>query len=156
MAEELGMQEARQPSALDIATQWATLPAEHLAVALAALDPQLAREHEARMQAERDRALAEQERIRARSAERLRAHRRHLHGVYAGLVVALATLGASVYFGIHDHPVLAGTFFGPTLLALVKIFTLGRSDAADLKLAAAASRSAANQLAPQAPPPPPP
>jgi hypothetical protein len=154
MAEELGMREDRRPSALDIANQWATLPAEHLAVALAALDPQLAREHEARMQAERDRALAEQERIRAESAERERVHRRHVLGVYSGLVMALATLGASVYFGVHDQPVLACTFFGPTLLALVKIFTLRRSDAADARHAAAAARTAANQLAPQGPQPP--
>ncbi|GAQ50703.1 hypothetical protein [Streptomyces acidiscabies] len=151
MAEELGTaQPARQPSALDIAAQWAQLPAEHLAVALSALEPQLAREHEARMQAERTRQYAELEQLRSHEAELKRAHRRRLIGTYSAVLVALATLGASVYFGTHQQPWLAVTFFGPTLLSLVKILALGKSDADDVKQAAAAARAAANAL----PPPP--
>ncbi|MFJ6798933.1 hypothetical protein [Streptomyces sp. NPDC091268] len=154
MAEEIGTEPAHRPSALDIAAQWARLPAEHLSVALAALDPQLAREHELRMQAERARERAELERIKGERVEQQRAHRRHVLGIAAALTVALATLGASVYFGTHDHPVLAVTFFGPTLLALVKIFALQRSDPEDMKHVAAAARTATNTAA--APPPPPP
>ncbi|MHC5906296.1 hypothetical protein ACVNF4_20695 [Streptomyces sp. S6] len=150
MAEELGTQPARQPSALDIAAQWAQLPAEHLAVALSALEPQLAREHEARMQSERAQAYAELEQLRSQEAELKRAHRRRLTGTYSAVFVALATLGASVYFGTHQQPWLAITFFGPTLLSLVKILALGRSDADDMKQAAAAVRAATNML----PPPP--
>ncbi|MFD9410821.1 hypothetical protein ACFWBN_27890 [Streptomyces sp. NPDC059989] len=153
MAEEIGTQPDRQPSALDIAAQWAQLPAEHLAVALGALEPQLAREHKLRMEVERARGQAELTRLRAEAAEQQRVHGRHVLGVYAGLAVALATLGASVYFGTHDQPWLAITFFGPTLLALVKIFTLRRSDADDAKHAAAAARTAAANLPAQPPPP---
>ncbi|MFI1360626.1 hypothetical protein ACH4TV_44700 [Streptomyces sp. NPDC020898] len=151
MAEELGTQPTRQPSALDIAAQWAQLPAEHLAVALSALEPQLAREHEARVLAEQARAHFELEQLRADATELGRAHRRYLVGVYSAAVVALAALGASVYSGTHQQPWLAIAFFGPTLLSLVKIFALGRSDANDLKQAAAAAKAAANML----PPPPP-
>lgn len=151
MAEEIGTQPNRQPSALDIAAQWAQLPAEHLAVALGALEPQLAREHALRMEVERSRGQAERARLQAEADEKRRVHGRHVLGVYAGLAVALATLGASVYFGTHDQPWLAITFFGPTLLALVKIFTLRRSDADDAKHAAATARTAAANL----PPPPP-
>ncbi|MFD9332840.1 hypothetical protein ACFWBF_00230 [Streptomyces sp. NPDC060028] len=151
MAEELGTEPAHRPSALDIAAQWAQLPAEHLTVALAALDPQLAREHELRMQAERARERAELERLQSERVEQQRAHRRHVLGISAALTVALATLGASLYFGTHDHPVLAVTFFGPTLLALVKIFALQRSDPDDMKHVAAAAKKAASA----APPPPP-
>ncbi|MFC9296432.1 hypothetical protein ACFTWH_12325 [Streptomyces sp. NPDC057011] len=153
MTEEIGTQPDRQPSALDIAAQWAQLPAEHLAVALGALEPQLAREHRLRLEIERARGQAELARLQAEAAEQQRVHGRHVLGVYAGLAVALATLGASVYFGTHEQPWLAITFFGPTLLALVKIFTLHRSDADDTKRVAAAARAAAN-LPPPPPPPP--
>ncbi|MEV6956376.1 hypothetical protein [Streptomyces sp. NPDC051183] len=150
MAEEIGTEPAHRPSALDIAAQWAQLPAEHLTIALSALDPQPAREHELRMLAERANGRAEMERVRNEQAEQQRAHRRHVLGISAALTVALATLGASVHFGMNDHPVLAVTFFGPTLLALVKIFALHRSDADDMKQVAAATKAAGNQR----PPPP--
>ncbi|MFF8359509.1 hypothetical protein ACF063_39310 [Streptomyces chartreusis] len=162
------------PAALNIAAQWSALPPEHLREALAALDPQLAREHELRMRAQDARekrmateaeiakahAKAELEKIRADAAAvetRLkRAHTYRMAGLAAGLTISIAMLIASVLVAPHG-PWLSCLFAGPGLLALVKIFVLLKSDPEDMRQTARAAQSAlaaAVQPAPLSPPTP--
>ncbi|MFE2518651.1 hypothetical protein [Streptomyces mirabilis] len=147
------------PAALNIAAQWSALPPEHLREALAALDPQLAREHELRMRAQearekqmtaeadaaKARAKAEIEKIRADAAavdERLkRAHAYRMAGLAAGLTISIAMLVASVLVAPHT-PWLSGLFAGPGLIALVKIFVLLRSDPEDMRQTSRAMQAA--------------
>ena len=128
----------RQPSALDLATQWATLPPEHLRIALKALEPQLAREHELRLEQERSAertSVAAAESAAAESADR-RAHVRYLSGMVSGLVLSLSMLTGAVIVGTSGQAWLAAALSGPSMLALAKIFVLRRSDPEDLRRAA--------------------
>ncbi|MGW3352157.1 hypothetical protein ACWDA3_53440 [Nonomuraea rubra] len=112
------------PTGLDIALQWSQLPSEHLQAALAALEPQLVREHEYRMAA----LTAE-----TQTAKDKRALVKHMAGVAAGFVIALATLTGAVVLGAHDQIWLALALTGPSVFALVKIFVLRRATLDDLK-----------------------
>ncbi|MEV8289667.1 hypothetical protein [Streptomyces niveus] len=145
---------------LDIAARWGDmLGPEKLQIALKALEPQLKREHEVRMkhldnlraQAERD---TTQEKVagerNARDAERRRNHVYRMSGLVAGGVLSLALLGAGVVVA-PDQPWLAAGLCGPSLLALVKVFVLRRSDSSDMKAVERAARESANAAAP--PPP---
>ncbi|WP_257004383.1 hypothetical protein [Streptomyces sp. SA15] len=128
---------------MQIAMQWRELGAEQLKAALEAMEPELRREHRVlmvRLEMQRD-AVREQ-----------RAHRRQITEIIVGAVLALAMLGAGVYVA-PDSPWLATLLCGPSLLALIKVFVLRRSDPDDMKQVARAARSSTN-AAGQAPPPP--
>ncbi|MFF9114336.1 hypothetical protein ACF09Y_01715 [Streptomyces massasporeus] len=142
-----------QPSALDIAAQWAQMPAEHLTAALKALEPQLKREHQLRTLQENNRARLEEERLKTEHEREKRRHRRHMVNVSAGLAVALGGLAGSLYFGTIGQLVLAVVLFGPNLVVLVKMFTLRRSDPQDIFRVTTAMRTASLALPPPDPAP---
>lgn len=48
-------------------------------------------------------------------------------GQWIAAVLALSFLGGSVYLGINDHDVLAGTLGGATIIALVTVFITGKN-----------------------------
>ena len=58
-------------------------------------------------------------------------HVYRMSGLIAGVVLSLALLGAGVVVA-PEQPWLAAGLCGPSLLALVKVFVLRRSDAADM------------------------
>jgi hypothetical protein len=97
---------------MNIASQWAELPPEHLKIALEALEPSLQRAHTERM-----------ERMRLQHAR---------FGLSAGFALALVMLTGGVIVGLDGHLWLAGVLTGPSLLALTKVFVLNRSDAQDM------------------------
>lgn len=150
-----GRSSDQQPSALDLATQWASLPPEHLRIALKALEPQLAREHELRFEQERGAertkvALAENAAFEA--ADR-RAHIRYLCGLSAGLLISLSMLTAAVIVAINGQSWLAAALSGPSMLALTKIFVLRRSDTEDLRQAGRVATSTLATNTPTSPVP---
>lgn len=110
--------------AMRIARMWATVPPEHLEVALKALEPELQREHECRM----ERLRLDQKRDEAR-----RRHTRYLSGLWAGFVIAVGMLAGAVVVGVNGHEWLAVVLVGPSLLALAKLFVIRRADAADIE-----------------------
>ncbi|MFJ2843567.1 hypothetical protein ACIPD2_18230 [Streptomyces griseofuscus] len=140
----------RAETALDIATQWASLPADHLRIALEHLAPQLKAEHEHRMlrdraeiarekqKAQAETALAElrvkeeadvrRAEIAAEAEKDLRAHRLYLIGLVAGFVLAAGMLTGAILVGLHGEPWLAGVLAGPSLVALPVVFVLRRTD----------------------------
>lgn len=134
-----------------IAMQWRELGAEQLGVALRAMEPELRREH--RLQVLR--LELEREEAARKHAERQeqRENRRRVTELVVGAVVALAMLGGGVYVAPASWW-LSCLLCGPSLLALVKIFVLRRSDPGDLAAVAGASRTATNAGTPQQPPPP--
>ena len=127
---------------IEIATEWAKLPPEHLQVALKALNPQLEREHVARI---------EQMRISAQSTQDLRQFRIQVYSLWAGFFLSLVMLGAAVFVAVNDQPWLALAFSGPSLLALTKIFVLRRSDSYDMRAMISSQRAAASLVPPDAP-----
>ncbi|MFC8780066.1 hypothetical protein [Streptomyces nigra] len=164
MTQETGTPSS-QPSGLEIAMQWAELPAEHLQVALSALEPQLKRDHELRMsQEQRDhewrmeqeqsmRALRlEQARLAAEDATARRAHALYLTGLIAGFVLSIGMLTGAVIVGMNDQPWLAAMLSGPSLLALATLFVLRRNDSATNQSVARAQRAALNAAQPAAAP----
>lgn len=137
-----------------IAAQWRDLGAEQLGVALRAMEPQLRREHRERMLSLEMQREAEQRQHEERQRER--ADRRRTVELVTGAVIALAMLGGAVYVA----PVngwLSALLCGPSLLALVKVFVLRRSDPEDMRAVSLAGRMATNAAAqaqqPQSPPP---
>ncbi|QLE75254.1 hypothetical protein FGW37_29920 [Streptomyces rectiverticillatus] len=153
---------------LGIAAKWGdVLGPEKLEVALKALEPQLKREHQVRLKqldnqrlrAEQEAASAEAERERAaalakaegeraaRDAEKRRNHVFRMSGLITGAVLALALLGAGVAVA-PTQPWLAAGLCGPSLLAVLKIVVLRRSDAADVKATERTARQAAASAAP--------
>jgi hypothetical protein len=119
--------EARQRTALELAMEWAELPPEYLQVALAALEPQLVREHEVRLK--RLDIVGE----KARQAFRLRAW-----GLAAGFLTAVAGLAATLVLGLEHQPWLAAVCSGPSIVVLAKVFVLRRSDPDDVRQVTAA------------------
>ncbi|MFI6003944.1 hypothetical protein ACIA98_26685 [Streptomyces sp. NPDC051366] len=91
-------------TALDIAKQWSELPPEHLRIALRALEPQLAREHEYRMH---------QLRIQERRA---------LAGLVAGFALSSALLALAVVVGLQGQVMLSAVFAGPSIVAMSHYF----------------------------------
>ncbi|MFD0274380.1 hypothetical protein ACFVHB_10800 [Kitasatospora sp. NPDC127111] len=129
----------RRPTALEIATQWAELPPEHLRIALEHLESELQREHEHLMA--RDRHQAELQKAQAEAAAALettrqvalqekepRAHQLYLVGPVAGFVLAAGMLAGSVIVGLDGRQWLAGLLAGPSLIALPVVFVLRRTD----------------------------
>ncbi|RFC75491.1 hypothetical protein DXZ75_13335 [Streptomyces sp. AcE210] len=138
---------------LEIAMQWADLPAEHLQVALKALEPQLKREHELRMaqQAALQQLELESLRLQTREKAASRSHVLLITGLIAGFLLSAGMLAGAVVVGIEGHVALASMLSGPSVLALASLFVLRRSDATQTR-AVARAQAAASQAA-QAPPP---
>lgn len=149
---------------MEIALRWGeVLDPERLSIALRALEPQMKREHQARMaQIDMDRAAAERadaaaqaegERT-ARALRERRAHARYMAGLTVGAIIAVIMLGAGVYVAAESWW-LSLLLCGPSLLALAKVFVLRRSDPDDLRLVTNATRNAmgaAGQAQPPVPP----
>ncbi|WP_460111571.1 hypothetical protein [Streptomyces sp. YKOK-J1] len=134
---------------MEIARQWGGLSPDHLKVALEALEPQMRREHQARMrQLDMLAKKAEQE---ARAEREKRQHRFKMASLIVGAVLAAAMLGGGVYVA-RDNWWLATLLCGPSLIALAKIVFLRRSDPDDMRVVAGAAKHSTN-AASQAQPP---
>ena len=124
---------------LEMARQWAaTLPADHLQVALQALEPELCREHEWRLkcaQLEHERAV-ERARLAVQEAQARRAQVLYLAGLGAGLLVSMTMLIGAVVVGSHGQVWLAAVLSGPSVIALTTLFVLRRSDATAVRATA--------------------
>ncbi|MEU0646141.1 hypothetical protein [Streptomyces umbrinus] len=110
---------------LDIAMQWAKLPAKHLEIALHALEPQLKREHQARM-AELE-AEAERARLKAAEVQAKRTQALYLTGLIAGLVISVTMLVAAVFVA-EEATWLAVLLSGPSLITLTSLLRLWRAE----------------------------
>jgi hypothetical protein len=134
--------ETHQQTSLEIALQWAQLPAEHLEVSLKALEPQLKREHAYRMEQEARKQALEVERLRLESEQKQleaqldfdenqakRTHALYMCGLGAGFLVCVGMLVGAVVVGINNQPWLAAMLSGPSVVALVTLFVLRKSDA---------------------------
>ena len=84
-----------------------------------------------------------------------RAGQRRTIELSVGAAIALAMLGAGVYVAPNAWW-LSTLLCGPSLLALAKIFVLGRSDPGDMNAVAGASRTSTNAAGQAQPPQPPP
>ncbi|MFD0378677.1 hypothetical protein [Streptomyces sp. NPDC127112] len=158
------------PNGLAYALQWARLPPEHLQPVLKAIEPELKREHEFRMQQDAHKQELTLERERLDNAQRQlqaqldhderqakRSHSLYLVGLIAGFLLSGGMLGGAIYVGIHDQPWLAALLAGPTLLALATLFVLRKNDRTLNAAAAQTVRTALNaaqQQQPAAPLPP--
>ncbi|MFD8544656.1 hypothetical protein [Streptomyces sp. NPDC059649] len=120
---------------LEIALQWAQLPAEHLKAALDALEPELARQHQLRVIQVQLAAQTERER---------RAHLLYLGGLVGGFLIVVAMLSAAVIVGINGLPWLSGLLAGPSVLSLAGLFVLRRVDSGAARNAARAHDAALN------------
>lgn len=142
-----------EQTGLDIAMQWADLPAEHLQAALKALEPQLRREHELRMAQQSALQQMQLESLRLETRERTarRSHFLLITGLVAGFLLSTGMLVAAVMVGMQGHIGLASMLSGPSVLALASLFVLRRSDAAQTR---AVARAQANTIQAAAPPPP--
>jgi hypothetical protein len=128
-----------EPSGFEIASLRGQIPVEHLQAALTALEPQLKREHAYRM-----RHLDKQELLVAAR----RKHAIHMAGIVAGFALAVAMLVSAVLLGISGQPWLAALLSGPSILALIQVFVLQKSDPGAMKASAAASKAATQKLVP--------
>ncbi|MFE3874070.1 hypothetical protein ACFXPX_06675 [Kitasatospora sp. NPDC059146] len=149
---------------LEIAARWGeAVGPEKLELALQALEPQLKREHEARMKRMDDIRAREERRAAAEDAEakrsaalektkaelalrdsdRRRAHIYRMSGMISGVVISLSLLGAAVVVA-PAQPWLASALSGPSLIALAKIFVLRRSEPVDIQEAGRTARKSAS------------
>ncbi|MGW9374078.1 hypothetical protein ACWGVR_29190 [Streptomyces xanthophaeus] len=157
---------AQVPTGLAYALQWSQLPAEHLQITLKAIEPELKREHELRMERETHKQELEIERIRLASArsqltdqlafdeqQAKRGHTLYLVGLVAGFLLSTGMLVGAVIVGLNDQPWLSALLAGPSLLALATLFVLRKNDRT---LNAGADQNARRALnASQQPAPPP-
>ncbi|WP_405634417.1 hypothetical protein OHB53_09550 [Streptomyces sp. NBC_00056] len=135
----------QQLNSLDIAMQWAELPAEHLKVALAALEPELARQYELSVL---------RARLEHQEAQDRRTHNLYLGGLIAGFIIVVAMLTGAVIVGVNDLPWLAAMLAGPSVLSLAGLFVLRRVDSASAREAGRAHREALAASQPPAQPAP--
>lgn len=136
---------------LEIAMKWGAALGgpEQLKVAFEALEPQLKREHQVRLkQLEAQRQTAER---LVRADREFRQHRFRMTSLIVGAVMCIAMLGAGVYVA-KDVWWLAMLLCGPSLIAILKIIVLRRSDSSDMSAVATAAKGAMN-AASQAQPP---
>lgn len=136
---------------LEIAMKWGAALGgpEQLKVALVALEPQLKREHQIRLkQLEAQKQTAER---KARTEREIRQHKFRMTSLIVGAAMSVAMLGAGVYVA-KDVWWLAMLLCGPSLIAILKIVVLRRSDSSDMSAVTAAARNATN-AASQAQPP---
>ncbi|CAM5593080.1 hypothetical protein [Streptomyces purpurascens] len=148
---------------LEIAMKWGAALGgpEQLKVALAALEPQLKRDHQVRLRhldMQRDAAARKDENARAaaerelRLAREKRQHALRMTGLYMGAVISIAMLGAGIYVA-RDVWWLAIMLCGPSLIAMGKLYVLRRSDREDMRAVARSARSAMNAAGQAQPPP---
>ncbi|GAA4326383.1 hypothetical protein GCM10023086_53900 [Streptomyces venetus] len=148
---------------LDIAMRWGAALGgpEKLKIAFEALEPQLKREHQLRLKQldmQREATARAEENAReaaermVRLAQQKRQHALRMTGLWLGAGVSFAMLVAGVYVA-RDMWWLSLFLWGPSLLAMAKLYTLRRSDPGDMQAVTLGMRSAAN-AAQQAPPPP--
>ncbi|MFJ5155004.1 hypothetical protein ACIQCF_26120 [Streptomyces sp. NPDC088353] len=135
---------------MQVALQWKELDADHLAAAMSAMEPSLRREHRERMA--RLEMRHEAARWEHEDRQQQRRYRRRVAELVVGAVVAVAMLGSGVYVAPESWW-LSTLLCGPSLLALVKIFVLRRSDPGDMAAVAGAARTSTNAGTPQQPPP---
>ncbi|MGW9029137.1 hypothetical protein ACWGQ5_34410 [Streptomyces sp. NPDC055722] len=137
---------------LEIAMKWGAALGgpEQLKVAFEALEPQLKREHQIRLkQLEAQKHAAER---KARAEREIRQHKFRVTSLIVGAIMSVAMLGAGVYVA-KDVWWLAMVLCGPSLIAILKIIVLWRSDPGDMSAVAAAAKgamSAASQAQPPA------
>lgn len=136
---------------LEMAMKWGAALGgpEQLKIAFEALEPQLRREHQIRLkQLEAQRLTAER---LIRADREARQHRFKMTSLMVGAVMSIAMLGAGVYVA-KDVWWLAMLLCGPSLIAIMKIVVLRRSDAADMTAVASATRGATSAAAQAQPP----
>ncbi|GLX19673.1 hypothetical protein [Streptomyces lavendulae] len=136
---------------LEIAMRWGAALGgpEQLKIAFDALEPQLKREHQIKLK--QMEMLAKAAERSAREKREGRNHAFRMTGVIVGAVISTAMLGAGVYVA-KDVWWLSTLLCGPSLIALVKIFVLRRSDPDDVRLLGRAARGASNAAAQAQPP----
>ncbi|MFF3458968.1 hypothetical protein ACFYXH_32555 [Streptomyces sp. NPDC002730] len=118
---------------LEIVLQWAQLPPEHLNVAMKALEPELARQHQREL---------EQARLEAADAKDARAHRLYLGGLIAGFLLSTGMLTGAVVVGVNGQAWLAAMLSGPSVLSLAALFVLRKVDAGAARQSALLHQSA--------------
>jgi hypothetical protein len=124
-------------TALEIALQWSQLPPEHLEIALRAMEPQLARDHDLKM---------EKLRLAAENKREARTQTLYIAGLAAGFVIVVGMLGSAVIVGINGQPWLAAMLAGPSVISLAGLFVLRRVDSTAARGAARTTRSALNAV----------
>ncbi|MET9141996.1 hypothetical protein [Streptomyces parvulus] len=132
-------------AAMHVARQWKDVDAAHLEAALSAMEPSLRREHRERVM--RMGMTQESEKRQYAERQEKRKHVQHLVNLIVGGVVAVGMLAGGVLVAPH-YWWLSTLMCGPSLLALVKIFVLRRSDASDVAAVADATRRSTNAGAP--------
>ncbi|MEU4039102.1 hypothetical protein [Streptomyces collinus] len=148
---------------LEIAMKWGAALGgpEQLKIAFEALEPQLKRDHQARLkrlEMQREAATRADENARAAAERKLRmVQEKRQHALWTarlcvGAVISITMLGAGVYVA-KDVWWLAIMLCGPSLLAMGKLYVLQRSDTTDMDAVTRAARNA-NSAAGQAQPPP--
>jgi hypothetical protein len=118
--------------AVQIARMWARVPAEHLEIALKALEPELQREHERQLEILRHENAYRLEALEQEKETSRQRHLRYLCGLWAGFTTAIGMLTGAIAVGVHGQLWLAALLTGPSLIALAKIFVLRRSDRTDV------------------------
>ncbi|MER8028558.1 hypothetical protein ABTZ78_06240 [Streptomyces bauhiniae] len=127
---------------LEIAMRWgqALGGSEQLQVALAALEPQLKREHQIRMK-QLDMQVRKAER-QTRETREVRQHRFRMASLIVGATLSVAMLAAGVYVA-EDAWWLASLLCGPSLISMAAIIILRRHDSEAMKAVADAAKRAA-------------
>ncbi|MGV4987548.1 hypothetical protein ACWC0C_03255 [Streptomyces sp. NPDC001709] len=149
---------------LDVAMKWGAALGgpEKLKIAFEALEPQLKREHQIRlkqldMQREATARAEENARATAERMVRLAREKRQaalrMTGLYLSAVISVAMLLAGAYVA-KEKWWLSPLLWGPSLVAMGKLYALGRSDADDMKAVSLGARAATTSAAQQAQPPP--
>ncbi|MFD8194689.1 hypothetical protein [Streptomyces wuyuanensis] len=139
---------------LSVAAKWGAALGgpEKLEVSLKALEPVLKREHQMRLRqldiqaaaAAREQAAEQADAERtAREAIEKRHHTYRMATLIAGMVASLSMLAGGIYVAPVNVWLAAG-MCGPSMLALVKIFVLKRSDDIDMRASARTAQEAAN------------
>ena len=150
---------------MSVAAQWGAALGgpEKLEVSLKALEPVLKREHQIRLRqlelaaaaaerreaaeeaaAARTAAAAEADADRAaREVMEKRHHTYRMATLITGMAASLAMLGGGIYVA-PINAWLASGLCGPSMLALVKIFVLKRSDDTDMRASERTAQEAAN------------
>ncbi|WP_042389518.1 hypothetical protein [Streptacidiphilus melanogenes] len=110
------------PTGLEIATQWAVLPPEHLKAALLRLEPELKRQHEARMEALR---ISEASHNRQLALDEKEAQQDFLlrgGGLIAGFMLAAGMLAAAVVAVLRNEPWVASAWGSTGMVGVVGAF----------------------------------
>ncbi|WP_245171269.1 hypothetical protein [Streptomyces decoyicus] len=137
------MPQSEQPAilaGLEIAMKWGQVLGgpEQLKIALDAIEPQLIRDHEARVQQLSMQEKADEQRVRAaRERQQLQFRTTSL---IVGAVLSVAMLAAGVYVA-QDAWWLASLLCGPSLISMAAITVLRRYDKAMKAVADAAKRA---------------